>query len=148
MGDNIYKDINVNNLYNLNKISFINKECWDLFSFGKDTSIKAHGLYKKNKLIVSIENNCYYIADFSGKDHKKECNIIFDENNKRSSKIIQEIIDNGDIYNFFNSLKINTKNDNMDIQKIVHDEQIFLFEDISFFNPKKPIKCLREDLTW
>ena len=145
MGDNIYKDINVNNLYNLNKISFINKECWDLFSFEKDTSIKAHGLYKKNKLIVSIENNCYYIADFSGKDHKKECNIIFDENNKRSSKIIQEIINNGDIFNFFNSLKINTKNDNMDIQKIVHDEQIFLFEDISFFNPKKPINNINNN---
>ena len=139
--NNKYKDIKIDFTYNLNNIAFVDKNCLDLFSLAESNynynydnnkikEIKAHGLYKKNKLIVSIEKNCYNIVDYSDSKQKKECNIFFDNNNKRISVIIQEIINSDNLLNFFKSSKINIKNE--DMQKITYHEQTFLFEDISF----------------
>ena len=135
--NNKFKDIKIDLTYNLNDISFVDKNCFDLFSLAENnynydnTKLKAHGLYKRNKLIVSIEKNCYNIVDYSDSNHKKEYNIYFDNNNKRISKIIQEIINSDNLSNFFNSSKLNIQNE--DIQKITYNEQTFLFEDISFY---------------
>ena len=141
------KDIynkNGNIIFNLCNISLINKKCFELFSFGKmvDDAIKAHGLYKKKKLIASLENNCYYIVDYSN-NQKKECNLYFDENNKRISKVIEKIINIDNLYNFFNSSKINIYN-NQNNQKIEDEEQVFLFEDISFFRKENDSKEEKE----
>ena len=73
--NNIYshrEDDYYNYIYDIKKLSIINKDCWDLFSLGdNNNAIKCHGLYKKNKLIVGIENNNFYIIDFSN-NNKKE----------------------------------------------------------------------------
>jgi hypothetical protein len=117
--DNKYADLSINNLYNLNCLSFIDKKCFDIFSFGindENSKIKTHGLYKKNKLIISPENNCYHIEDYSD-NSKKECNIFFDDSNKRISLIVDEIINADNLYNFFKSAKIGISNDFIEKKK-------------------------------
>ena len=125
--------INNNHLYDLNNISFVDKNSWDLFTFGVETIEKkiCPGLYKKNKLIVFIEDNCYYIEDFSNNNYKKEINLLFDENNRRNSLVIEEIINTDNLDNFFNSTKIKDFNKDLKNQDLIYKEQFFLYEDIS-----------------
>ena len=119
-----------NYLYDIKKISIINKDCWDLFSLGdNNNAIICPGLYKKNKLIVGIENNNFYIIDFSN-NNKKEINIIFNEVNKRNSLVIQEIINTDNLDNFFNTSKFAFNNDEI-VQTIEYEDQIFLYENLS-----------------
>ena len=123
-GDDYY-----NNLYDIKKISLIDKVCWDLFSLGNYTdAVICHGLYKKNKLIVGLNNNDFYIIDFSN-NSKKEIYIIFNEDNKRNSLIIQEIINTDNLDNFFNSSKF-PFNDKTN-QIIIYNEQAFLYRNLS-----------------
>ena len=114
--ENNNNNINNNHSFNLKNISFVDKNSWDLFTFknGENQKIKCPGLYKKNKLIVFIEkNNCYYIEDFSINSRKK-IYLFFDENNRRNSLVMEEIINTDNLDNFFNSSKIKNfkKNEN------------------------------------
>ena len=131
--ENEYDKISIHNLININQISILDKTCWDLFSFvDRNSEVKCHGLYKKHKLIVGIENNCYYIMDFSN-NKKKQFKLIFDENNRRNSLIIEEIINTYNLDNFFNSAKHNFKNDSKE-HIILYKDQKFYFEDISYIS--------------
>ena len=107
------------NIFNINKITLIDKASWNLLTFFNDTdAIKCHGLYKKNKLIVGIENNNFYIIDFSN-NKTKEINLILSEDNKRNSLIIGEIINTDNLDNFFNNKEKTFK------------EQIFNYKNLS-----------------
>ena len=137
--ENNNNNINNNHSFNLKNISFVDKNSWDLFTFknGENQKIKCPGLYKKNKLIVFIEkNNCYYIEDFSINSRKK-IYLFFDENNRRNSLVMEEIINTDNLDNFFNSSKIKNFKKNENQQYLAYKDQAFTYEIISKIIIKK-----------
>ena len=122
--------------YDLNKICLIDENCFKYFTFKekRNDAKKCPGLYKKNKLLVYLDNNSYYIIDFSN-NNKKRFLLNFDENNRKISCVIQEIINTDNLDNFFNPSKLNYNKNDSNNRIIDYNNQIFIFDEI--FKKKK-----------
>ena len=128
-----YNNINLVKLYDVNKIYIVNKECYDLFVQEKDGFSTIHGLYKKNKLIVWLENNNFYVSDFSN-NNKKEYNLAFDEDNRRLNLVLEEIINTNNFIEFINKCDVVEEINGKKI--LLFKNQKFLFKEISYKKKK------------
>ena len=132
--ESYYDNIDLVKLYDINKINILNKDCYDLFYEGKDQLQPIHGLYKKNKLIVCLESNNFYVSDFSN-NNKKEYSLAFDENNRRLNLVLEEIINTNNFLDFINKCDVVEEINGKKI--LIFKNQKFLFKEI--FNEKKKI---------
>ena len=132
--ESYYDNIDLVKLYDINKINILNKDCYDLFYEGKDQLQPIHGLYKKNKLIVCLESNNFYVSDFSN-NNKKEYSLAFDENNRRLNLVLEEIINTNNFLDFINKCDVVEEINGKKI--LIFKNQKCLFKEI--FNEKKKI---------
>ena len=141
--DTNYKNINLVKLYDINKLYILNKDCYDLFIQEKDEFSPIHGLYKKNKLIVCLESNNFYVSDFSNKN-KKEYNLAFDENNRRLNLVLEEINNTNNFLDFIN--KCDVIEEINEIKKILSfKNQKFLLKEINNFKKNQRMKKNEKD---
>ena len=136
-----YDNIDLVKLYDINKIYILNKDCYDLFSEGRDQLHPIHGLYKKSKLIVCLESNNFYVSDFSN-NNKKEYSLAFDENNRRLNFVLEEIINNN-FLDFINRCDVVEEINETKILKFKN--QKFLFKEIYNKKEKKDENIFKGD---
>lgn len=129
-----YNNINIDKIIDINKIYFLNDKCCNLFSQGNNQFIPVHGLYKKNKLIVCLEENSnFYVSDYSN-NNKKEYNLVFCKDSRRLNWVLEEIINTNNFLDFImNKCQVSEEINGKKIMSFKN--QNFFYEEI--FHKKK-----------